>query len=63
MRPHRLIRPALAAASAAALLVAGVQPASGQEKTADYTVLLEAGATSQAARAAIRTAGGRVTAE
>ncbi|KOX17992.1 serine protease [Saccharothrix sp. NRRL B-16348] len=45
------------------MLVAGVQPALGQQGTADYTVLVEVGATGQAARAAIRAAGGRVTAE
>ncbi|WP_081915736.1 S8 family serine peptidase [Saccharothrix sp. NRRL B-16314] len=45
------------------MLVAGVQPASGQQQTTDYTVLVEVGATSQAARAAVRAAGGRVTVE
>ncbi|WP_184928875.1 S8 family serine peptidase [Saccharothrix ecbatanensis] len=45
------------------MLVAGVQPASGEQRTTDYTVLVEVGATSQAARAAVRAAGGRVTVE
>jgi subtilisin family serine protease len=45
------------------MLVVGVQPASSEQRTTDYTVLVEVGATSQAARAAVRAAGGRVTVE
>ncbi|WP_170184895.1 S8 family serine peptidase [Saccharothrix texasensis] len=39
------------------------QPATAQPQDTDYTVLVEAGASTQAARAAVRAAGGRVTAE
>ncbi|MFD7659204.1 S8 family serine peptidase [Actinosynnema sp. NPDC059797] len=53
----------LAVASAVTVLVATVQPVSAQQRDADYTVLVEAGAPLQAARAAVRAAGGRVTAE
>ncbi|WP_439423095.1 S8 family serine peptidase [Saccharothrix sp. HUAS TT10] len=49
--------------SAAALVVAVVQPVSAQPRDTDYTVLVEAGASLHAARAAVRAAGGRVTAE
>ena len=63
MRPRRLARRTLSVTGAAVMVVAMTQAANAQPQDTDYTVLVEAGASTPAARAAVHAAGGWVTAE
>uniref|UniRef100_UPI0031D0A75A S8 family serine peptidase n=1 Tax=Saccharothrix mutabilis TaxID=33921 RepID=UPI0031D0A75A len=63
MRTRRIVPSALVVATTAALLTTGTQPAAGQPGTADFTVVVEDGASTDAAKAAVAAAGGRVLAE
>lgn len=63
MRTRRIVPSALVVATTAALLATGTQPATGQQGTADFTVVVEDGASADAAKAAVVAAGGEVVGE
>ncbi len=63
VRSRRIAHPALVLVGAAALVAAATTPAAAEQATTEYTVLVEDGASRDAAVAAVRAAGGHLVRE